>query len=115
MLKQLAPSAVMPPSPKKNAWMASAVETARIDADGPSTIAASAAPTAWPVVPPGSGMLNIITTNENAATSDSRGTSRACERPLQPPERHPPERRRARVERRARAGAEVSVGDVHEE
>ena len=76
MLKQLAPIAVMPPSPKKNAWMTSAIETARIDADGPSTIAASATPTACPVVPPGSGTLNIMTTNEKAAKSDSAGTRR---------------------------------------
>ena len=34
-------------------------------------------PTAWPVVPPGRGRLNIITTNENAEKSESRGTYRA--------------------------------------
>src|ERR1017187_10451370 len=50
MLKQLAPSAVMPPSPKKAAWMVSAMERARIEAQGPRTIAATPIPTAWPVV-----------------------------------------------------------------
>ena len=35
MFKQLAPMAVMPPSPKASAWMTSAVDTARIAADGP--------------------------------------------------------------------------------
>ena len=78
MLKQFAPRAVMPPSAKKNAWMTSAVDTARIAADGPSTMAASATPVACPVVPPGSGTLNIITTNENAAKSEMRGTRRVC-------------------------------------
>ena len=35
-------------------------------------------PTAWPVVPPGSGRLNIIMTKENAANSEISGISRAC-------------------------------------
>ena len=62
MLKQLAPMAVIPPSPKKMAWMASAMEMARIDPQGPSTTVAIPIPAACPVVPPGSGRLNIITT-----------------------------------------------------
>ena len=33
-----------------------------------------AIPTACPVVPPGKGRLNIITTNENAANTPNRGT-----------------------------------------
>ena len=49
---------------------------ARIDAHGPSTMVAIPTPTAWPVVPPGSGRLNIMTTNENAAKTDSSGTIR---------------------------------------
>ena len=68
----------MPPSPKKIAWIASATEIARIEPHGPSTTAATPMPTAWPVVPPGSGRLNIITTNENAENSDKSGTKRAC-------------------------------------
>lgn len=56
--------------------MSSATEIAIIEAHGPSTIAAIPIPTAWPVVPPGSGRLNIMITNENAANSDSSGTSR---------------------------------------
>ena len=75
MLKQFAPMAVMPPSPKKIAWITSATEIARIDPQGPSTIAAMPTPTACPVVPPGSGRLNIIMTNENAAKTDSSGTA----------------------------------------
>ena len=35
-------------------------------------------PTACPVVPPGSGRLNIMMTNENAANSEISGMSRAC-------------------------------------
>jgi hypothetical protein len=33
-------------------------------------------PTAWPVVPPGSGRLNIIITKEKAEKTDSKGTRR---------------------------------------
>ncbi len=76
MLKQLAPSVLMPPSPKNRAWIASAMEMARMAPDGPSTIAAMVTPNAWPVVPPGSGRLNIITTNENAAKTEISGTTR---------------------------------------
>ncbi len=76
MLKQFAPIAVIPPSPKKNAWMTSATEMASTEAHGPSTTAEMPTPTAWPVVPPGSGILNIIATNENAAKSEISGTSR---------------------------------------
>ena len=36
-------------------------------ASGPSSSAMSAPPTAWPVVPPGSGTLNIMSKKENAA------------------------------------------------
>src|ERR1700679_2385748 len=55
--------------------MVSATEIARMDPHGPSTMAAIATPTAWPVVPPGKGKLNIMTTKENAAKRDSRGTA----------------------------------------
>lgn len=51
---------------------------ANMDADGPSTIEATATPVACPVVPPGSGRLNIMTMNENAAKTESRGTSLVC-------------------------------------
>ncbi len=76
MLKQLAPSVLMPPSPKNRAWIASAMEMARIAPDGPSTMAEMVTPNAWPVVPPGSGRLNIMTTNENAAKTEISGTTR---------------------------------------
>src|SRR5271157_2685314 len=76
MLKQLAPNVVMPPSPKKSAWISSAIETARMEAHGPRIMAAMLTPTACPVVPPGSGRLNIITRKENAAKTDSSGISR---------------------------------------
>ena len=45
MLKQLAPIAVMPPSPKNSAWMISATEVEMTAAQGPSTIAVSVPPT----------------------------------------------------------------------
>ena len=110
MLKQLAPSAVMPPSPKKNAWMTSAIETASIDAAGPSTTVASATPIACPVVPPGSGMLNIITTNEKAANERQPRHEARVQRPPQPAKRHLPERRGARVQRRAGDGLRYRRG-----
>ncbi len=47
---------------------------------GPRTIAAMAMPTACPVVPPGSGRLNIMITKENAAKSDTSGTKRVASR-----------------------------------
>jgi hypothetical protein len=73
MLKQFAPIAVMPPSPKRTACIASAIEIARIPPQGPSAITAMPTPTACPVVPPGSGRLNIMMMNENAAKTDSSG------------------------------------------
>jgi len=55
--------------------MKSAIEIARMEAQGPSTILAIETPTAWPVVPPGNGRLNIITTKEKAANTESNGIS----------------------------------------
>jgi hypothetical protein len=57
--------------------MMRAMETDIVATSGPSTMAAKVAPTAWPVVPPGSGMLNIMMTKEKAAVSATRGTLRA--------------------------------------
>ena len=76
MLKQFAPSVLMPPSPKNNAWMTSAMEMERIPPAGPSTMVAMVTPRAWPVVPPGSGRLNIMTTNAKAAKTEISGTTR---------------------------------------
>ena len=78
MLKALAPKARMPPSPKNSAWIASAIDMARIAADGPSTIAATAMPTACAVVPPGIGRLNIMMTKLKAEVTASSGTTRLC-------------------------------------
>src|SRR3954452_7102291 len=75
MLKQLAPYAKIPPSPKKAACTSKATEMARIDIQGPSTTEAIPIPTACPVVPPGKGKLNIINTNENAENTARRGTA----------------------------------------
>ncbi len=76
MLKALAPKARMPPSPKKRAWTARATEMARTAGHGPRTTAASTAPVAWPVVPPGRGTLNIMMTKEAAAKRATRGIRR---------------------------------------
>src|SRR5581483_7925736 len=57
------------------------MDTASNAAQGPNTTAAIVAPTACPVVPPGSGTLNIITTKENAANSAMSGTVRLFNMP----------------------------------
>ena len=80
MLRQLAPKVVMPPSPKKTAWMNKAIERDSIAAQGPSTIGATAKPTACPVVPPGRGRLSIMITKQKADTTASKGTKRVCNR-----------------------------------
>src|SRR5215510_11287243 len=77
MLKEFAPNVVIPPSPKNSAWMNSATEIDMIAPQGPRTIAAIPTPTAWPVVPPGSGTLNIMITNAKAANTESDGINRA--------------------------------------
>src|SRR5450759_275848 len=74
MLMQLAPMAVMSPSPNTSAWITSAMDTAIAAAHGPSRMAMSVAPTAWPVEPPMTGTLNIMITNEKAAASAMSGT-----------------------------------------
>ena len=74
MLKQFAPIAVIPPSPKNTAWIINAIEIPRIEAHGPNTMLAIPTPTACPVVPPGSGRLNIMMMKENAANTESSGT-----------------------------------------
>jgi hypothetical protein len=74
MLKQLAPSASTPPSPKKSAWMTRAMLTAITAAQGPNMIATSAPPTACAVVPSGTGMLNIMIRKLNAAAAATSGT-----------------------------------------
>ena len=76
MLKQFAPNVVIPPSPKNTAWISSAIDTESMDAQGPSTTVAAPTPTACPVVPPGSGTLNIMMTKQNALTTASSGTRR---------------------------------------
>ena len=58
--------------------MANAKEIAKVEAHGPRMIAATVTPNACPVVPPGSGILNIITTNENAANTEIRGIVRVA-------------------------------------
>ena len=76
MLKQFAPNASTPPSPKNSAWIARATLTATTAAQGPRRIAMSTAPTACAVVPSGIGTLNIITKKLYAAPSASSGTER---------------------------------------
>ena len=76
MFRQLAKMARTPPSPKNNACRMSAVLTAIAAAHGPNTTAISVPPTAWAVVPPGTGMLNIMTVKLSAEKIASSGTVR---------------------------------------
>src|SRR4030067_112383 len=77
MFTQFAPIAVTPPSPNRRAWMTRAMLIESIAPQGPTTIAIRTPPTACPVLPPGRGMLNIITRKENAAEMARRGALRA--------------------------------------
>jgi hypothetical protein len=65
-----------PPSPKKSAWKTSATLIPMTAADGPTTIAISVPPTAWAVVPPGIGTLNIISTKQKTDRIARRGIVR---------------------------------------
>ena len=76
MFRQFAKIARTPPSPKKSAWMTSATLTAITAAQGPSTIAISVPPTPWAVVPPGTGMLNIMIVKLSAAKMARSGMVR---------------------------------------
>ena len=53
--------------------MARAMLTERTAAHGPKRMATRVPQTAWPVVPPGIGMLNIMARNEKAAAMPRRG------------------------------------------
>ena len=75
MLKQLKPKVVIPPSPNSSAWMARAMEVQMQAAQGPRITARTPLPTAWAVVPPGIGTLNIISTKEKAAPITISGIS----------------------------------------
>jgi len=76
MLKQFAPNAVTPPSPNRRHWIRSATDVVTTAAHGPRIMATRALPTACPELPPGTGTLNIIITNENAAARARYGTCR---------------------------------------
>ena len=113
MLKQFAPIAVIPPSPKKTAWIINATEMATMDAHGPSTMLATPMPTACPVVPPGSGRLNIMMTKENAAKTERRGIIRVFSIRFTRRRAIKPEGRRGAKQARASGRTQVAVGDVH--
>ena len=49
---------------------------ASIEIHGPRTIEAIPIPTAWPVVPPGNGKLNIMMMKQKAANSPNKGAAR---------------------------------------
>ncbi len=73
MFMQLAPMAVIPPSPNMSAWMTRATDMDMQAAQGPRMMAINVPPTAWPVDPPITGTLNIMMTKANAAPRAIRG------------------------------------------
>src|SRR4051812_26642181 len=77
MLRMLAPSAVKPPSANTNACTPITTASVRQASQGPSRIAASAAPRKCPLVPPATGKLSICAANTNAAVTPSSGTRRS--------------------------------------
>ena len=113
MLKQFAPKASTPPSPKNSAWIASAMLTAITAAQGPSSTATSTPPTACAVVPSGIGTLNIITRKQYAAPIASSGTYRFFTTLRTRRAGDGPHRHHRGAENAARRGAQVAVGDVH--
>src|SRR5262249_36290550 len=74
IVKQFAPSASIPPSAKKSAWMARTAVMPITADHRPRRMASKTPPTGCTVVPPGAGMLNIITVKQNAAPIARWGT-----------------------------------------
>ena len=93
--------------------MVSAIEMARMDAHGPRTMEATPIPTAWPVVPPGSGRLNIMITKEKAAKREIKGIKPRVEGRFHALERDIPEGRGGGGQSRAGRGTQIAIGDVH--
>ncbi len=74
MLTMFAPMTVMPPSPKMTPCTRSTSVRTKTPAYGdPRTIAASAAPTMWPLVPQGMGMFNAWMAKMPAARTATSG------------------------------------------
>lgn len=77
MFSTLAPSAAIPPSANSTACTASTAATVRQPSHGPSSTAASAAPSRWPLVPCATGKLSICTAKMNAAVTPTSGRRRS--------------------------------------
>jgi len=63
----------MPPSPKNSAWIRRTMLTDSEAIHGSIRIEMAAVPIAWPLVPPGIGMLSIIITKERAERAEISG------------------------------------------
>ena len=81
MLSRFAPMTTRPPSWKTMACRATTAVKATTAAQGPRTMAASAAPIRWPDVPPATGKFNICAANMNAAMTP-KGRDRALRQTL---------------------------------
>jgi hypothetical protein len=74
------PNDSIPPSPNGSAWNANATVTAITAAQGPSSMATKAPPTACAVVPSGIGTLNIMMRRQTAARTAGAGRFRVFAR-----------------------------------
>ena len=63
------PSAVSPPSANSSPWTRSTVDITSTAVHGPTSAAASAPPSRWPLVPAPTGKFTICTANTKAAVS----------------------------------------------
>ena len=77
ILKMFAPKASSPPSWKINAWTPTTVVRTRTAAHGPSRMAARAAPSRWPEVPPATVKFSIWPAKMQAARTPMSGTWRS--------------------------------------
>ena len=93
MSVMLTPSAVSPPSANSTPCMSSTTETHSTPVYGPTSIAARAPPSRWPLVPAPTGKLSIWTAKMNAATRPASGAVRSAPPPV--PEPAPASSRRA--------------------
>ena len=80
MLRMFAPSAVTPPSAKTKACVVITTASTRHASQGPSRIAASAAPRKCPLVPPATGKFSIWAAKTNAPVTPTSGTRRSSSR-----------------------------------
>ncbi len=113
MLKQFAPNVVIPPSPKKTAWISNAIDTD--EHGGPRAQHHGRSPHSHRVSGSPARQGNVKHHDDKAECADHRQQRHQArvQQPLDARERHIPERYRGAVEHGAGRRAEISIGDVH--